>query len=69
MHAAQIVTYSTFGAKQAVRDVFKRFGLPEYELTNITKKIRFGDSLASAYEKKYGLSPDYQQQARVPKGL
>lgn len=51
MHAAQIVTYSTFGAKQAIRDVFKRFGLPEYELTNITKKIRFGDSLTSAYEK------------------
>lgn len=25
-HAAQIVTFSTFGAKQAIRDVFKRFG-------------------------------------------
>ena len=23
---AQIVTFSTFGAKQAIRDVFKRFG-------------------------------------------
>ena len=51
MHAAQIVTYSTFGAKQAIRDVFKRFGLPEYELTNITKKIRYGDSLSATYEK------------------
>lgn len=40
-HAAQIVTYSTFGAKQAIRDVFKRFGTPEYELTNITKKFLF----------------------------
>lgn len=50
-HAAQIVTYSTFGAKQAIRDVFKRFGTPEYELTNITKKISFKDSLQSAYEK------------------
>ena len=48
---AQIVTYSTFGAKQAIRDVFKRFGVAEYELTNITKKIRFGDSLSTAYEK------------------
>lgn len=51
MHAAQIVTYSTFGAKQAIRDVFKRFGLPEYELTNITKKIGFRDNLTTAYER------------------
>ena len=40
-HVAQIVTYSTFGAKQAIRDVFKRYGVPEYELTNITKKNQF----------------------------
>ena len=51
MHAAQIVTYSTFGAKQAIRDVFKRYGVPEYELTSITKKIGFRDNLATAYEK------------------
>lgn len=51
MHAAQIVTYSTFGAKQAIRDVFKRYGVPEYELTNITRKISFRDTLTSAYEK------------------
>ncbi|WP_155997621.1 DNA polymerase III subunit alpha [Streptococcus ruminantium] len=50
-HAAQIVTYSTFGAKQAIRDVFKRFGTPEYELTNITKKISFRDTLDSAYQR------------------
>ncbi len=31
MHAAQIVTYSTFEAKQAIRDVFKRFGLPRVQ--------------------------------------
>ncbi|KXT75253.1 DNA polymerase III alpha subunit [Streptococcus sp. DD10] len=48
-HAAQIVTFSTFGAKQAIRDVFKRFGVPEYELTNITRKISFRDSLVTAY--------------------
>ena len=50
-HVAQIVTYSTFGAKQAIRDVFKRYGVPEYELTNITKKISFRDTLTTAYEK------------------
>ena len=41
IHAAQIVTYSTFGAKQAIRDIFKRYGVPEYELTTITKKNWF----------------------------
>ena len=51
LHSAQIVTFSTFGAKQAIRDVFKRFGAPEHELTNITKKIGFKDNLASVYEK------------------
>ncbi|MBM7641807.1 DNA polymerase III subunit alpha [Streptococcus loxodontisalivarius] len=50
-HAAQIVTFSTFGAKQAVRDVFKRFGAAEYELSNLTKKIGFRDNLTSVYEK------------------
>ncbi|HEL2057056.1 TPA: DNA polymerase III subunit alpha [Streptococcus suis] len=50
MHAAQIVTFSTFGAKQAIRDVFKRFGTPEYELSALTKKISFRDNLSSAYQ-------------------
>ncbi|MGT2934706.1 DNA polymerase III subunit alpha [Streptococcus castoreus] len=50
-HSAQIVTFSTFGPKQAIRDVFKRFGVPEYELTKLTKKIGFKDSLATVYEK------------------
>ncbi|MGT2929621.1 DNA polymerase III subunit alpha [Streptococcus dentasini] len=50
-HSAQIVTFSTFGAKQAIRDVFKRFGAAEFELTNITRKIGFRDNLTSVYEK------------------
>ena len=50
LHSAQIVTFSTFGAKQAIRDVFKRFGAPEHELTNITKKISFRDNLTTVYE-------------------
>ena len=39
-----------FGAKHALRDVLKRFGVPEYELSAITKKISFRDNLKSAYE-------------------
>lgn len=50
-HSAQIVTFSTFGAKQAIRDVFKRFGVPEYDISNLSKKIAFKDTLASVYEK------------------
>ncbi|WP_347099471.1 hypothetical protein, partial [Streptococcus mutans] len=49
---AQIVTFSTFGARQAIRDVFKRFGATEYELSQITKKISFRDNLTSVYDKK-----------------
>lgn len=50
-HSAQIVTFSTFGAKQAIRDVFKRFGASEYELSHITKQIHFGETLTTVYEK------------------
>ncbi|MBF0786461.1 MULTISPECIES: DNA polymerase III subunit alpha [unclassified Streptococcus] len=50
-HAAQIVTYSTFGAKQALRDVLKRYGASEYEVSALTKKISFRDTLATAYER------------------
>ena len=51
MHTAQIVTYSTFGAKQAIRDVLNRYGVPEYELTNITSVKSVFVTLTSAYEK------------------
>lgn len=50
-HSAQIVTFSTFGAKQAIRDVFKRFGATEYELSQLTRKIGFKDTLSRVHEK------------------
>ncbi|MDQ0221724.1 DNA polymerase III subunit alpha [Streptococcus moroccensis] len=74
-HAAQIVTFSTFGAKQAIRDVFKRFGLAEYELTNLTKKIGFRDTLQSAYERNASLrqlilsKPEYQKAFEMAKAI
>lgn len=74
-HSAQIVTFSTFGAKQAIRDVFKRFGTPEYELTNITKKIGFKDTLSSAYEKNLSFrqliksKPEYEQAFAIAKRI
>lgn len=50
MHSAQIVTFSTLAAKQAIRDVLKRYGIPEYELNVITRKIGPKDTLATVYQ-------------------
>lgn len=50
-HVAQIVTFSTLGKRQALRDVGKAFGMSEAELTNLTRILhrRFGN-LADEYE-------------------
>lgn len=69
IHAAQIVTYSTFGAKQAIRDVFKRYGVAEYELTAITKKIGFKDTLISAYEGNLGFRQLIQSKIEYQKAF
>lgn len=69
IHAAQIVTYSTFGAKQAIRDVFKRYGVPEYELTAITKKIGFKDTLTTAYEGNLGFRQLIQSKIEYQKAF
>ncbi|MGT2674557.1 DNA polymerase III subunit alpha [Streptococcus rupicaprae] len=74
-HAAQIVTFSTFGAKQALRDVFKRYGLAEHELTHLTRKIGFRDSLSSAYERNASLrqtivsKPEYQRAFQLAQAI
>ena len=69
IHAAQIVTYSTFGAKQAIRDIFKRYGVPEYELTAITKKIGPKDTLTDAYTKNLSFRQLIQSKNRISKGF
>jgi len=69
IHAAQIVTYSTFGAKQAIRDIFKRYGVPEYELTTITKKIGSKDSLTTAYEGNLGFRQLIQSKIEYKKAF
>ncbi|MGO3005892.1 MAG: DNA polymerase III subunit alpha [Lactococcus cremoris] len=50
-HVAQIVTFSTLGKRQALRDVGKAFGMTEAELSNLTRILvrRFG-TLADEYE-------------------
>ena len=69
IHAAQIVTYSTFGAKQAIRDIFKRYGVPEYELTSITKKIGSKDTLTTAYEGNLGFRQLIQSKIEYQKAF
>ena len=74
-HSAQIVTFSTFGARQAIRDVFKRFGATEYELGNLTKKIGFKDDLTSVYEKNMAFRqiinsrPEFQRAFAISKRI
>ena len=48
----RLLHFSTFGAKQAIRDVFKRFGAKEFELSQLSKKISFRDTLTTVYEEK-----------------
>lgn len=75
MHAAQIVTFSTFAAKQAVRDVFKRFGANEYDLGQLTKKIAFGQDLDQTYQKNISFrqliesKPEYQKAFQLAKRI
>ena len=75
MHAAQIVTFSTFGAKQALRDVLKRYGVPEYELSIITRKIGFRDNLESAYQRNLSFrqlihsKPEYEKAYEIARRI
>lgn len=75
MHSAQIVTFSTFGAKQAIRDVFKRFGAKEFELSQLNKKISFRDNLTSVYEKNMSFRqlinqrPEFQRAFEIAKAI
>lgn len=75
MHSAQIVTFSTFGAKQAIRDVFKRFGAKEFELSQLSKKISFRDNLTSVYKKNMSFRqlinqrPEFQRAFEIAKAI
>lgn len=44
-HMAQIITFDTFGAKQALRDGCRIFGLTQAETDAWSKAIPFGDKM------------------------
>ncbi|GAB2024322.1 DNA polymerase III subunit alpha [Lactovum odontotermitis] len=50
-HVAQVLTFSTFGKRQALRDVGKAFGLNEMEIGQLTRSIKsWGGSLTTEFE-------------------
>ncbi|WP_081165226.1 DNA polymerase III subunit alpha [Lactococcus garvieae] len=67
-HVAQIVTFSTLGKRQALRDVGKAFGMNEAELSNLTRMLarRFG-SLRDEYEENPKFKAEILRDARLKK--
>ena len=64
-HVAQIVTYSTFGKRQALRDVGKAYGLTEPEVNGLTSGIsRFG-TLTDEYEKNQRFKAEILRDSRL----
>ncbi|HXF82709.1 MAG TPA: DNA polymerase III subunit alpha [bacterium] len=58
-HVAQIITFGTMGARQAVRDVGRVMGLPYGEVDRIAKLIPFGVTLDDALR----VEPELQRAA------
>lgn len=56
-HVAHIITFDTFGAKQAIRDTGRALGVPVYQLDAISKMIPSGPkiTLKKAYESNVNL--------------
>lgn len=67
-HVAQIVTFSTLGKRQSLRDVGKAFGMNEAELSNLTRTLaqRFG-SLRDEYEGNPRFKADILRDNRLQK--
>ena len=65
-HMAQIITFGTFAAKQAIRDVGRVFGLSQLELNRWSKAIPsvLGIDLKTAYQQSPALQNLYRQSAR-----
>ncbi|AXX64591.1 DNA polymerase III subunit alpha [Bombilactobacillus bombi] len=65
-HMAQIITFGTFAAKQALRDVGRVFGLSQTDLSRWSKAIpkTLGIDLKTAYQQSPALKNLYQQSTR-----
>ena len=57
------------GPNKPFGDVFKRFGVPEYELTSITKRIGFRDTLTTAYEQNLAFRQVIHSRAEFERGF
>ncbi|MCO6541341.1 MAG: DNA polymerase III subunit alpha [Lactobacillus sp.] len=65
-HMAQIITFGTFAAKQALHDVGRVFGLSQTDLSRWSKAIpkTLGIDLKTAYQQSPALKNLYQQSTR-----
>jgi DNA polymerase-3 subunit alpha len=50
-HVAQVCTFNTLGAKQAIRDVGRAMGMEQQQVDRLARMIPQGDSIAEATEK------------------
>lgn len=65
-HVAQIVTFSTLGKRQALRDVGKAFGMSEAELSNFTRMLmRRYDHLADEYANNQRFKAEVLKNAKL----
>ncbi len=68
-HVAQIITFGTMQARNAVRDVGRALGLPYQECDYIAKLIPFGDNISEAMEHSEELTNNYNSNSQVKKLL
>ena len=64
-HVAQIITFGTMGARQAVRDVGRVMGLPYGDVDRIAKLIPFGAPLEDAIRSEPELQRAAEESAQV----
>ncbi|MDO8471600.1 MAG: DNA polymerase III subunit alpha [bacterium] len=68
-HVAQIITFGTMQARNAVRDVGRALGLPYLECDYIAKLIPFGTNIKDSLDQVEELKQNYDQNPPVKKLL
>ena len=64
-HVAQIVTFGTMAAKNAVRDCGRVMGIPYSVIDKVAKAIQFGDTLSTAKENSSEIRELYSTSQQV----
>lgn len=68
-HVAQIVTFSTYGPKVAIKDLGKSLGIPLHKLEKLTKLMivdqNHKPSISYSYENSYGFQSDVNNDSNL----